>query len=101
MCSRTDSWLRVGIVASLVLVAVSLHATTLRQPEGPSGQGRGVTIPQQSSAPTEQRFEQATIERALEVVKADPKIAPERTIKTLRWKGTTERRRAGPPSWLA
>ena len=59
------------------------------------------TVTNQPSTASEQRFEQSEIVRALEVVKADPKMAPERTIKTLRWKGATERRRAGPPWWLA
>ena len=82
MCSRTDSCLRVVAVVALATVAISLQA-------------------HQASRASEQRFEQSEIVRALEVVKADPKMAPERTIKTLRWKGATERRRAGPPWWLA
>ena len=85
MCSRTDSWLRVVAVVSLEWSPLSLQAATLRQ----------------ASTANEQRFEQSEIVRAMEVVKADPKMAPERTIKTLRWKGATERRRAGPPWWLA
>jgi hypothetical protein len=86
VCSRTDSCLRGVAVVSLVMVALSLQAAPLRQPP---------------STANEQRVEQAEIVRAMEVVKADPKVAPERTIKTLRWKGATERRRAGPPWWLA
>jgi Domain of unknown function (DUF4129) len=86
VCSRTDSWLRGVAVMSLVMVALSVQAAPLRQPP---------------STANEHRFEQAEIVRAMEVVKADPKVAPERTIKTLRWKGATERRRAGPPWWLA
>ena len=101
MCSRFDSWLRVVAVAWLATVAITLQATTLRQAQGRPEQRRGATVPHQASTASKQHFEQSEIVRALEVVKADPKMAPERTVKTLRWKGATERRRAGPPWWLA
>ena len=109
MCSRFDSWLRVVTVVWLATVAITLQAATLRQAQGRPEQGRGArpeqgrgaTVPHQASTASEQHFEQSEIVRALEVVKADPKMAPERTIRTLRWKGATERRRAGPPWWLA
>ena len=39
------------------------------------------------------------IERAIAIVKADPNLATERTIKTLRWTGSTLKR-PGVPSWL-
>jgi hypothetical protein len=41
----------------------------------------------------------AEIERAITIVKADPNLATERTIKTLRWTGSTPKR-PGVPSWL-
>ena len=37
----------------------------------------------------------------MDVVKADPNIAPEKTIKTLRWRRSSERRRLSLPGWLA
>jgi uncharacterized protein DUF4129 len=41
------------------------------------------------------------IARAIEKVKADPNLATERTIKTLRWKGTdTAANAAGMPRWV-
>jgi hypothetical protein len=45
----------------------------------------------------------AEITRALEAVKADPNLATERTIKTLRWKGSSETKRPRTPlfPWLA
>ena len=39
------------------------------------------------------------IERAIAIVKADPNLATERTIKTLRWTGSSLQQR-GVPSWL-
>jgi hypothetical protein len=60
------------------------------------------TVPLRSqSSPDGHDFEGPEIARALEAVKADPNLAPERTIKTLRWSGTSERRRSTTPAWLA
>lgn len=41
----------------------------------------------------------AEIARALDVVKSDPLIAPERTFKTLRWRAS-EPRRSSTPAWM-
>ena len=41
------------------------------------------------------------IARALETVKADPNLAPLRTIRILRWKGSSTPRPSGMPAWLA
>ena len=41
------------------------------------------------------------IARAIETVKADPNLATERTIKTLRWRGATPKGPAKFPGWLA
>jgi len=71
------------VAALLIVVAVPAYA----------GQQLPV-VP--SEAPTRDE-----IAKAVETVKADPNLATERTIKTLRWKGT---RPAGPvkfPGWLA
>jgi Domain of unknown function (DUF4129) len=39
--------------------------------------------------------------RALEMVKADPNLATERTINTLQWKQSKQQTRRGMPAWLA
>jgi uncharacterized protein DUF4129 len=41
------------------------------------------------------------ITRALDTVKADPNLAPTRTVKLLRWKDSGTRSRSGIPGWLA
>lgn len=41
------------------------------------------------------------ISRALEIVKADPNLATERTISTLRWKDSAEKKPSRKPGWLA
>lgn len=43
---------------------------------------------------------QAEIEQALDTVKADPNLATERTIKTLRWKESGETKPSTMPAWL-
>jgi hypothetical protein len=45
--------------------------------------------------------DEAEISRALATVKADPNISPERTIKTLRWKGATPKMPSRWPGWLS
>ncbi|HSL20228.1 MAG TPA: hypothetical protein VK886_01740 [Vicinamibacterales bacterium] len=45
-------------------------------------------------------FTQAEIAHAIARVKADPNLAPERTIKTLRWKNASEPKRSGIPAWF-
>jgi hypothetical protein len=46
-------------------------------------------------------FGPAEISRAIETVKADPNLATERTIKTLRWTGATGQKRSPRmPAWL-
>jgi hypothetical protein len=42
----------------------------------------------------------AEIEQALDRVKADPNLAPERTIKTLRWTESGEAKPSATPAWL-
>jgi hypothetical protein len=41
------------------------------------------------------------IARAVEVVKADPNLAPDKTIKTLRWKDAGDTKPTTMPRWLA
>src|SRR5438093_6209656 len=42
----------------------------------------------------------AEIARALEIVKADPNLATERTVKSLRWKDSTPQKPSPTPAWL-
>jgi hypothetical protein len=65
-------------------VAISLQMAALRSQSPPHGR----------------EFERTEIARAVEAVKADPNLAPERTIKTLRWTGANDRRRSATPTWL-
>ena len=85
MRSRADARLRV-VAFALLLASISVAAAPVDRPVMPAkGDSPGL----------------AEIERALEAVKADPNLATERTIKMLRWKGATEAKRPGMPSWLA
>ena len=74
-----------AIVATLALfTAVPAHATPPQQP-----------------TPSHETATRDEIARALETVKADPNLATERTIKTLRWRSTTSNKRVKFPGWLA
>lgn len=79
MRSRTDRFLP-GIAIVALLMTAPARATAV-----------------QSDAAT--RPSAAEIERAIAIVKADPNLTTERTIKTLRWTGSTLKPR-GVPSWL-
>jgi hypothetical protein len=46
------------------------------------------------------RINDAEITRAVDVVRADPDLAAEQTIKTLSWKRSSETKRSETPSWL-
>ena len=72
------------VAALLIVIAVPAHAAQQREP-GPTG-----------DAPTREE-----IARAIETVKADPNLATERTIKTLRWRGATPKGPVKFPGWLA
>ena len=61
----------------------------------------GAADVQQEYAPKPERPGRSEIARAIETVKADPNLATERTIKTLRWQGSTEAKRSGFLSSLA
>jgi hypothetical protein len=56
-------------------------------------------VQQESARPKGPRPGQAEITRALETVKADPNLATERTIKTLRWRARSAEP-WNPPGWL-
>src|SRR6185436_195976 len=45
-------------------------------------------------------FGPSEISRAIETVKADPNLATERTIKTLRWTGATGTKKRSTPAWI-
>jgi len=82
--SRID---RVHVVAMIAVLAAALSVSAA--PAQPPSAGR--------AAPTPDRAE---IDRALETVKADPNLAPEQTIKALRWRNATESQPSGAPTWL-
>lgn len=42
----------------------------------------------------------ADITRAIDIVRSDPNLTPERTFKTLRWKDAGKKTGSGAPSWL-
>ena len=79
----------IGAVAVVCLLALALPA--------------GNAAAHQSSPPPAARAvaDDAEIMRALETVRADPNLATERTIKTLQWKDSKQRKRSGLPGWLA
>jgi hypothetical protein len=82
--SRIDV-LRVVTVIAVLTAALSVYATSAQPPAG----GRAAPAPGLSE-----------IGRALETVKADPNLAPEQTIKALRWRNATEGGPSGAPTWL-
>lgn len=63
--------------------------------------GAPVFAAQGGPAPAGGTPDRAEIARALETVRADPNLATERTIKTLRWKVSPTRRSAKWPAWLS
>jgi hypothetical protein len=71
--------------AALVAMALSVGAAAVQQ---------------EPARPNAANFGAAEITRALDVVKADPNLTSERTIKTLRWKRTATRP-SHIPGWLA
>ena len=63
---------------------------------------RAEPVQQASTQANAGRPDQAEIERAIAIVKADPNLATERTIKTLRWRDSaTTRTRPAWLTWLA
>jgi hypothetical protein len=73
-------------IAALLMAVVSLGASPVERQ----------SLPANSEPPGP-----AEIARAIETVKADPNLATDRTIRTLRWKdSTTTARRSGIPAWL-
>ena len=84
MRSPIDACVRVRMLAILVIVILSAGmAAAQRETATPTG------------TPTD-----AEIADAIEAVKADPNLATERTIKTLRWKERTTTPPTGMPAWL-
>ena len=76
------------VVAAAALLAAALSAGA-------------ATVQQESAQPRAADFEPAEITRALDVVKADPNLTAERTIKTLRWKQASPGKQPRIPGWLA
>ena len=65
----------------------------------------GTALPGLAAQPTSRGVssapDRAAIDRAIESVKADPNLATERTIKTLRWKGSMPKGPVKFPGWLS
>jgi hypothetical protein len=57
--------------------------------------------PAQRDAASTPAWDRAEIARAIDAVKADPNLATEKTIKTLRWKSSPSTRPSRMPGWLA
>jgi hypothetical protein len=79
-----------GPAPSALLVALLMAAT----PQPPAAAQAPATAPAQSPGAAE-------IARAIDAVKADPNLATERTIKTLRWKSSAPSEPARMPGWLS
>jgi hypothetical protein len=77
--SRSDRWRRVVTTAVCLMMALSVAAASRQQEPRVN-----------SRSP-----EASDIERALETVEADPNLAAERTIKTLRWKRSNDENGSG------
>ncbi|HKY22211.1 MAG TPA: DUF4129 domain-containing protein [Vicinamibacterales bacterium] len=71
-------------IAAWLVVGVSYGAHALQQPSVPT-----------SGSPSD-----ADVARALDIVKADPNFATDRTIRMLRWKQSTQPKTSGLPDWL-
>jgi hypothetical protein len=65
----------------------------------------GTTVPALAAQPPPRDVasapDRAEIDRAIASVKADPNLATDRTIKTLRWKGATQKGPMQFPGWLS
>jgi hypothetical protein len=72
-------------IVALVLIASAVDASASQPPS---------VSPRTAPADTE-------VARALDAVKADPNLATERTIKTLRWRPSSQQQRATIPRWLS
>jgi hypothetical protein len=86
MCSPISTRLR---LLTLVIVLTALVSTA------------GSTGTLEAAQANTERPGPADIARALDIVKADPNLATERTIKMLRWKDATEQASRGSWPWLA
>jgi hypothetical protein len=82
--SHTSARPRARTIAALLTAVLSLAVPVRQQSVHAQGVSPG----------------QAEIARAVDAVKADPNLANERTIKMLRWRGSTESKPRGMPAWL-
>ncbi len=86
MCSRLST--RLPYLRIIVLLAVMVRTAAL------AGQLEAAQGNRDTPGPAE-------ISRALDIVKADPNLAPERTVKMLRWKDAAEPNTNTARPWLA
>ena len=78
--------------AALLMAALLVAALVIGPAAGAAARQRGVS----TGTP-----DAAEIARAIETVKADPNLATERTIKTLRWKSSGPVKRPQLPEWMS
>jgi hypothetical protein len=83
--SHTDARLPVAIVVLLLVAASPL---------------RGAAPGQAARQPAPGTPDRLEIARAIDTVKADPNLATDRTIKTLRWRQSTDPKPRRMPAWL-
>ena len=62
--------------------------------------GRASAGQSQIASPKREKPTPSDISRALDIIKTDPNLTPERTFKTLRWRDQGKKPAGGLPSWL-
>ena len=83
MRSRADA--RLAVTAVILVTVLSFGSASAQQSRDPTA----IEGPQLSD-----------IERAIELVKADPNLATQKTIKTLKWRASPDSTPSGLPPWL-
>ncbi len=82
---HTDGRILLASAAGLLVAILSVHAAAAQESSPRPGSGAPGRV---------------EIERAIETVKADPNLATERTIKTLRWKSSSDNKPSRTPGWF-
>ena len=103
MRSRLEHGLRASLAAAALCLAISRPVATADHVAADYADDAdisvGIVSAAQPAAGANGVPDKAEIARAIETVKADPNLATERTIKTLRWKQSETRSRR-TPTWL-
>ena len=85
MRSPADWRLRAVAIAALLVVTIPSRAADRSD---------------ESAQPESETIGQAEIARALAIVKVDPNLATDRTVRTLRWKDPAAKPPSGTPAWV-